>query len=100
MSTTGPLERTFTDWTYTAGSRTFSLNSLCPLSAVSTQAGISEEMSRSARTCAQSHAHVDLLLVVKHLSELDYVRMVQLLQHVHLNGLGTHKLDLLSTGHK
>lgn len=38
----------------------------------------------AGRTCAQGHAHVDLLLVVKHLAKLDDVGVVQLLQHVHL----------------
>lgn len=35
-------------------------------------------------TCAQGHAHVDLLLVVEHLSQLDYVGVVQSLQDIHL----------------
>lgn len=38
------------------------------------------------RTCTQSHAHVDLLLVVEHLPELDDVGVMQLLQHVNLFG--------------
>lgn len=36
------------------------------------------------RTCTQGHAHVDLLLVVEHFSQLDDVWVVELLKHRHL----------------